>query len=496
MTSRREFLRLGAVVGAVGTAGCIEYVTSTIDEGGVTSVDDARAAVVRIVTEGTYAEYGDEVIAGAGSGFVIDPSGIVVTNNHVVAGGVTIEVFVGSEQRSHNATVLGVSECADLAVLDVEGEDFTSLNWYDGEPESGLEVWALGYPGGDPSYTTTNGTVTGITSEPTSWASVDAEVEHSAQLEGGSSGGPLVDENGRVIGVNYSGIDPLDQFGPSQSFAIAASVASDLVEVLREGEDVHSIGLSGVAVPADTQTPAGIWVSAITTGSPASNAGIQPGDVITALERLPMAGDGTMREYCRVLRSHEAGDVLSVQVYRDGTILEGEINGRELEPIEGEEVIESEPTDSYGEYVVVTDDTDTIQVAIPAEWSDVAGQPVDSGPALIAAPNVDEFLGTYETPGVRIYASRESGVDLEAVLNEFADMQCTLNEPVEYSDPLYTGLAREGTTCGGTQSSIVHIAAVPGNESFVILVEVQIVDERDWEAFSRIQETFQVIREF
>ena len=85
---------------------------------GITSYDDVQPAVVQIVAQGTFRdpEVGFADGSGLGSGFIISPDGLAVTNNHVVAGAATLEVYVGGElDESYNATILGVSECNDLA---------------------------------------------------------------------------------------------------------------------------------------------------------------------------------------------------------------------------------------------------------------------------------------------------------------------------------------------------------------------------------------------
>ena len=105
--------------------------TGSGDAGGaISTITDARQAVVQIVARGTFAEpaeslaaYEEVTGAGSGSGFIIDPEGIAVTNNHVVTGAAALEVFVDGSDAPVNA-VLGVSECADLAVIDLDGGDY------------------------------------------------------------------------------------------------------------------------------------------------------------------------------------------------------------------------------------------------------------------------------------------------------------------------------------------------------------------------------------
>ncbi|WP_343390223.1 serine protease [Candidatus Amarobacter glycogenicus] len=137
--------------------------------------------------------------AGRGSGFIIDPSGIAVTNNHVVTGAALLKVWVGGESQPRNARILGVSGGADLAVIDIEGDGFPYLDWYTGSVDVGLDVYAAGFPLGDPEYTLTRGIVSKArTSGETSWASVDDVIEHDATINPGNSGGPLLTSDGKL----------------------------------------------------------------------------------------------------------------------------------------------------------------------------------------------------------------------------------------------------------------------------------------------------------
>ena len=98
----------------------------------VASLEDLEKAVIFIEFEGSYKDpyEGWQVNAGGfGSGFIIDPSGLAVTNNHVVSGASNLKVWVAGESTPRNAVVLGVSECNDLAVIDLEGDGYDYLNW-------------------------------------------------------------------------------------------------------------------------------------------------------------------------------------------------------------------------------------------------------------------------------------------------------------------------------------------------------------------------------
>ena len=135
-------------------------------------------------------------------------------------------------------------------------------------------------------------------------------MRHTAELHPGNSGGPLLNRSGRVAGVNFAVNDEESAF-----FAINQDVAIPLVEQLGEGQDVDSIGINGLAFD-ESDDWFGIWVVAVKSGSPADQAGLQPGDVIYRMEGIGLAGDGTMRDYCDILRSHRAGDAIEFDALR------------------------------------------------------------------------------------------------------------------------------------------------------------------------------------
>ena len=530
MSRRRHLVRLFAVavVASVVLAACggdDEGGSSDTTSGGggdaegaITSVEDAQQAVVRIEAAGSFVEPGPEGAVsfeevtgiGSGSGFLIDPEGIVVTNNHVVAGAASLKVYVGEEtDEPVSAKVLGVSECNDLAVIDLEGDGYPFLRWAEGEPEVNTEVRALGFPLGDPEFTVTSGIVAKAEANgDTPWASVSAVIEHDAAIQPGNSGGPLVDaQDASVIGVNYAGGDP--GTGQSQFFAISAADAQEVVETLREGEDVLSMGINGQAI-FDEQTGAvGIWVGGVVSGGPAEEAGIEPGDIVEKIEGLPLATDGTMKDYCDILRSHDASDQLSVQVLRfaDGARYRGELNGDPIEPVEslvGE--VESQaggsslaPGQSY-EYTTVTDDTGLLVVDVPTAWDDVRTETVtdDTGEyaQILAAPDVQQFLDTFDVPGMSfaIDLAAERTVDDWIGASDFSSA-CTDTGIEDYDDGLYTGKLQVWTDCGGTGALLAVIAAGPPTGEFSVRVVVQALTEADLEALDRIVQSFRVVTE-
>ena len=105
--------------------------------GAITDKQDVVGAVVRIVASGSYRDMAEGTMAAdwSGTGFIISADGLVVTNQHVVEGAGSLDVYLNGEERPRNARILGVSECNDLAVIDLEGDGYPYLEWYDGAAE-------------------------------------------------------------------------------------------------------------------------------------------------------------------------------------------------------------------------------------------------------------------------------------------------------------------------------------------------------------------------
>ncbi len=449
--------------------------------------------------------------AGAGSGFIIDPSGIAVTNNHVVTGAAFLQVYVQGHDEPLNAKVLGASECSDLAVIDIDGDGYPFLDWNTAPPQLGTEVYALGYPLGDPRPTLTRGVVSKQDADgETSWASVDSVLEHDATINPGNSGGPLVTSDGKVIGINYAGASDTNQY-----FAISAANARPIVEQLRSSGDLTSIGVNGEAVVTEDDIT-GIWVSSVKSGSPADKAGVEAGDIITMLEGLVLSTNGTMSDYCDVLRSHNSSDTMSIEVLRYATqeVLEGQLNGdplaqsfsfaQEVQVDDGTSGDTGTDTGAatYENYVGIYDDSQAVYVEVPAEWSDVDGSNwVDSddgsvlGSELIASTSIADFSADYVTPGVQILAGAYFG---DTTMGELVDVfdfsqDCTYDGRFDYSDPVYTGVYDQYSNCAGAGSVIIVLGAEPAAKNYSVVVLVQAVTEADLDALDHILNTFNVV---
>ena len=484
------------------------------DDGGggaVNSLDEVESAVIQIVAKGTFAQpseaaaYEEVSQAGSGSGFIIDQSGLAVTNNHVVTGAASLEVYISGEDDPVNAKILGVSECDDLAVIDLDGDGYPYLDWYDDEIDTGLDIHVAGFPLGDPEFTLVRGIVAKAEADgETQWSSVDSVIQHDAEAQPGNSGGPIITEDAKIVGVHFMSFDA--GTGTTQKFGISAEIAQPAVETMSGGEDVLSLGVNGQAIYDEESGLAGIWVASVKSGGPASEAGIQGGDIIERVEGLPMATDGTMKDYCDVLQTHESDDVLSVQVLRfeDGTRYRGEFNGDEMEPFEtiADQVEETSGStlpagSSYSQYVPVTDDSGVLQVEVPAEWADVQGSAMvlDDGseyPQIIASTDLASYTQTYDVPGVEFVAVVGGGVTTTDMLDALTPAECTSAGRQPYDDGLYAGEMEffEGCAGGGTQ--VVTIAAQPAGGEFMAILRVQIVSDADVEALDHVIQTFQV----
>ncbi len=345
------------------------------------TIDEVRPAVFQLFATGTINDIDQGLMLNSewgGSGFFITPSGIGVTNNHVVAGAAILKAYVNGETTPRNVRVLGTSECADIAVVQVEGSDFAYLDWYDTEVKSGLDVYAAGFPLLDPEYNLTKGIVSKVRADgETSWSSMSYIYEHDAKINPGNSGGPLVTAEGKVVGINYMTISSYDM-----QFAIPADQAIPIVNRLRERQNVASLGLDGFAIVfGPNQEYPGIWVNSVTTGGIADKAGVEPGDIIHEVEDILVATDGTMKDYCDILKSHDLEDELKVFVYRWETdeLFEGSLNGTPL---------------TFWGYAGLAD---TAQEWVDEEWDDDWDEEWDDGSSTSNEPfRTEEFDGNID----------------------------------------------------------------------------------------------------
>lgn len=481
----------------------------------VTDLEGVQGAVIQIEAQGTFVDpqIGTYVGAGTGSGFIIDPSGLAVTNNHVVTGAALLKVWIGGDtSKTYNAKVLGVSECSDLALIDIDGEDFPYLEWYEEPVKVGLDVYAVGFPLGEPEYTLTKGIISkDSTSGVTNWASIKSVIMHDATINPGNSGGPLVTSDGKVVGVNYRGRSAQDQY-----FAIGYEIASPIIETLKTGEDVDSIGINGVAVSSDDGTIKGIWVSSVEAGSASDKAGIEAGDILLELQGFPLALDGSMSEYCNIIRTHNPGDTMDIQVLRFATyeVLEGQLNGNTLTQSyyfgEGTETDPETETDepTTADYVAVSDADGALYLEVPSwyteyddtVWEATWGTLNFKAASLYIAPNLNNYYNNYDAPGVHLAASKNWGQIggymqlLEAVRNTWYQGNCDFDERFDFDDGVFEGAIEIWKCAQGAESWIVAVRPKSDPTGYLVLMEIQTVGAYDPEYtdLQRMLSTFDV----
>ena len=317
---------LGGILGGDATKGLISSgvnlvsSTSTIER----SPDSVAGIAARVLPSVVSIETMSKDGGGSGSGFVIDPNGYLLTNNHVVADAITIKVIL-NDGREYAAKILGRDESYDLAVLKIKTTGLKALQFGDSSKvQVGDSVIAFGSPLGL-SGTVTQGIISAkdrpvTAGDENSSTSFISALQTDAAINPGNSGGPLVDATGAVIGVN-SAIASLGSALGSRSgsiglgFAIPIDQARKTADqLIRDGKATYPvIGVSvdmnysgGGALIAET-------ASAILAGGPAAKAGLRPGDLITEIDGLKI---NSPEELIVEIRTHNVGDEVTITYLR------------------------------------------------------------------------------------------------------------------------------------------------------------------------------------
>jgi serine protease DegS/serine protease DegQ len=244
-------------------------------------------------------QFGAQQARGQGSGVVIDRSGIILTNAHVIRDAIEVEVVFTDDREPMTGRVLGQVPERDLAVLQVDAGDLDPIPIGHSEPpwlNLGDPVVAVGFPLGLGGVTVTKGIVSGqertitVGQELTGVTHLEGLLQTDAAINPGNSGGALVDMDGRLVGINSAGAAA----GAAENigFAIAIDNALPVIEEIlsqprraRAWLGVQVVGVdrvvaSQIGVPPDT---VGAAVVGVIPGSPAERAGIEPGDVIVGI---------------------------------------------------------------------------------------------------------------------------------------------------------------------------------------------------------------------
>jgi S1-C subfamily serine protease len=297
---------------------------------------------------------------GQGSGVIIDSKGIILTNNHVVQDAESVTIVL-TDRREFPGRVLGTAPDRDLAVvcIDQSGLDPIEIG-SSADLRLGDEAVALGYPLGL-GPTVTRGIVSGLGREiaPLGGVPLKNLIQTDAAINPGNSGGPLVDLEGKLIGINSAGA--MAAFAENVGFAIAVDGAMETAKGIiadnpscgAGGGSAGEGGSSEASPPAEQQPPSdpgsgqggsdqspqadfgwlgaavaddgdGALVAEVVPGGPAEDAGLQQGDVVTAIDGQPVS---SAEDLVNAIAGHEPGDQVTLEL-ADGRTVEVELGSR------------------------------------------------------------------------------------------------------------------------------------------------------------------------
>jgi putative serine protease PepD len=250
-----------------------------------------------------------------GSGFVVDAKGDIVTNAHVVDGANAVTVTF-SDGTKAKASVVGTDTATDLAVVKVTGVSASKLHpltlGASDDVSVGDGVLAIGSPFGL-SETLTTGIVSALdrTITSPSNATIGGAIQTDASINHGNSGGPLLNQDGEVIGVNAQ-IESDSGGNDGVGFAIPSDTVRTVAAALIAGEAVQHPQLG---VQIEDGTSGGVKLAAVTAGGAAAEAGLKAGDTLTAIDGQAVSDADALAS---LIASHQPGDELKVTYRRDG----------------------------------------------------------------------------------------------------------------------------------------------------------------------------------
>ena len=314
-------------------------ITAAQDSEGATTpvevVEQVGPAVVTVVNEQTISDmFGTEetVQAGAGTGFIIDEEGHIVTNWHVVTGGTSFLVIL-SDGTEVEAELIGEDPRDDLAVVKIDPSAVPAtvpLGDSD-ELRPGQAVLAIGSPLGAFGNTVTAGIVSALDRDQLGQGqgsicqNYSDLIQHDAAINPGNSGGPLFNLQGEVVGVNTLGIPQSSTGVPVQGifFAVPSNTVSAVVQQLIDQGFISAPFLGINLISLNPQLAAvnnlpvenGVFIDGVEPGGPAEEAGLQPGDIILSIDGEEITPINTL---ATMLLNYEPGDTVELNVLRNG----------------------------------------------------------------------------------------------------------------------------------------------------------------------------------
>ena len=280
-------------------------------EPGEEPVVDAAAVILPSVVQ---IQVGEGPGSGVGSGVIYDSEGLILTAAHVVQESDTVTVrFADGEEVE--GTVVGGTAGADVAVVQVDRTGLPAADLaLDEDPQVGQMAIALGSPWGLQG-TVTAGIISAVDQAIPSGGSARAVLQTDAAINPGNSGGPLVDREGRVIGINVS-IFSLSGANDGVGFAVPIDVAHDIAERVVAGEEIQTAFL-GVMLDVEgvESGQAGAVIAEVTPDSAADEAGLEVGDLVISIDGAPVQSSADLAAQ---VQTHQPGSTMDLVVVRDG----------------------------------------------------------------------------------------------------------------------------------------------------------------------------------
>lgn len=261
---------------------------------------------------------------GQGSGVIISKDGYIVTNNHVIADADDIEVTL-ADNTSYKATVIGTDPTTDLALVKIEGNDLTTIPFYNSDDvKVGEWVLAVGNP-----FNLTSTVTAGIISAKgrainilQEQFAIESFIQTDAAINPGNSGGALVNLQGGLIGINTAIASPTGAYS-GYGFAVPSDIVQKVVEDLMKYGTVQR-GVLGVMIRTvdgnfakqqNLKVNNGVYVDSLLAGSAAGAAGMKPGDVIVSIEGKDINTSPQLQEQ---IARKRPGDKVQIKVNRNG----------------------------------------------------------------------------------------------------------------------------------------------------------------------------------
>ena len=264
----------------------------------------------------------EDVQRDIGTGFVVDNSGLVVTNKHVVSGMGKKYVVIDSDDQEYEVSEIYRDSDHDLALLQVAGLANRALTLGNSDDlQVGQGVVAIGTALGEFRHTVTTGVVSGLGRTITASDALGRDSETDAAINAGNSGGPLLNSMGQVIGVNVAMSSGAENIG----FALPIKVVQESLALFEStgrferpflGVEYRMISAKAALL---NEIPQGAYLVAIAANSPAAKAGLQVGDIITkfAGESLKTdKKDGSSNLLTAIINKHKIGEQVEIEYYR------------------------------------------------------------------------------------------------------------------------------------------------------------------------------------